>query len=196
MGAGVGPFAPGVSPEHLLRAKVGWPVLTDPPMDPANTLTVPADEIVLGAEKGQEAHVYPDSLLRVWHIVNGSLDGEPYMVAYCPRCASGVAFDPVVDGTRLTFEVIGAYQGTFVMRDLETGTLWGHLTGEALAGPLVGHALPQRPVWMSTWEQWLAAHPKSLVPRPPGPLDRGPAVRTEVGAWWRRTVGRPHVLGI
>ena len=37
-------------------------------MDPAGTLSVPADEIVLGAEGGGEAHVYPESLLRVWHI--------------------------------------------------------------------------------------------------------------------------------
>jgi hypothetical protein len=36
----------------------------------------------------------------------------------------------------------GLYDGLFVMRDTETGTLWNHITGEALYGELVGRRLP------------------------------------------------------
>lgn len=46
-----------------------------------------------------------------------------------------------MDGRRLFFEEKGIYNGVFVMRDRETGTLWSHYTGEGLSGPLKGRRL-------------------------------------------------------
>jgi hypothetical protein len=40
------------------------------------------------------------------------------------------------------FVVTGVYDGLFVMRDIETSTLWNHITGEAVHGPLRGRTLP------------------------------------------------------
>lgn len=51
-----------------------------------------------------------------------------------------------------------------MMYDRETGTLWSHITGEALAGPLKGQglrmlsALPQ-----VLWKDWRANYPQSQV---------------------------------
>ncbi len=39
------------------------------------------------------------------------------------------------------FENVGLYDGLFVMQDVESKTLWNHITGEALYGPHVGRAL-------------------------------------------------------
>jgi hypothetical protein len=39
------------------------------------------------------------------------------------------------------FDNVGLYDGLFVMQDKETKTLWNHITGEALYGPLVGRSL-------------------------------------------------------
>ena len=39
------------------------------------------------------------------------------------------------------FENVGLYDGLFVMQDIESKTLWNHMTGEALYGPHVSRAL-------------------------------------------------------
>ena len=39
------------------------------------------------------------------------------------------------------FNNVGLYDALFVMQDVETKTLWNHITGEALYGPLVGRTL-------------------------------------------------------
>jgi hypothetical protein len=48
---------------------------------------------------------------------------------------------PTIDGKAHHFIVGGVYDGVFVMKDLETGTLWNHITGEAMHGPLAGRRL-------------------------------------------------------
>ncbi len=39
------------------------------------------------------------------------------------------------------FNNVGLYDALFVMQDTETKTLWNHITGEAIYGPLVGRTL-------------------------------------------------------
>ncbi len=48
---------------------------------------------------------------------------------------------PVIDGKLLHFDNVGLYDALFVMQDKETKTLWNHITGEAVYGPLVGRTL-------------------------------------------------------
>ncbi len=54
-------------------------------------------------------------------------------------------------------------RNSLVMFDRETGTLWSHLTGEALEGPLVGQQLEQLLSEQTTWGRWRAEHPKTLM---------------------------------
>src|SRR5712692_1673977 len=49
------------------------------------------------------------------------------------------------------------------MFDRETGTLWSHLTGEALQGPLLGTHLQQVLSEQTTWGRWRAEHPRTLM---------------------------------
>lgn len=51
------------------------------------------------------------------------------------------------------------------MQDRETGTLWSHVSGEALSGPLAGSVLEQVPMVQTTWREWVAVHPRTLVLR-------------------------------
>ena len=44
----------------------------------------------------------------------------------------------MLDGLLFTFEVFGLHQGVLTMIDRETGTVWTHLDGKALRGPLDG----------------------------------------------------------
>ena len=48
---------------------------------------------------------------------------------------------PLVDGELHHFHYGGLYDGLFVMTDARTGSLWHHITGEAMHGPLSGTTL-------------------------------------------------------
>ena len=39
------------------------------------------------------------------------------------------------------FDIVGVYDGLFVMQDRDSKTLWNHITGDALYGPHVGRTL-------------------------------------------------------
>ena len=48
------------------------------------------------------------------------------------------------------------------MRDRETGTIWTHLDGKAIAGPLEGERLQIIAVPHMTWGEWKADHPPTV----------------------------------
>jgi hypothetical protein len=69
-----------------------------------------------------------------------------------------------LNGRTLTFGVSGKLiRNSLVMFDRETETLWSHLTGEALEGPLVGQHLQQLLAEQTTWGRWRAEHPNTLM---------------------------------
>ena len=69
-----------------------------------------------------------------------------------------------VGAQTLTFGVSGMlYRDALVMYDRETGTLWSHVNGQALSGPLVGETLQPIPAIHATWKQWKTLYPNSLV---------------------------------
>ena len=52
---------------------------------------------------------------------------------------------------------------SLVMIDEETRSLWSHLLGEAMQGPLQGTQLEAVPAEMVTWESWRREHPQTTV---------------------------------
>lgn len=70
---------------------------------------------------------------------------------------------PTIEGAPHHFVLTGVYDAVFVMRDVETGTLWNHVTGEAVHGPLVGRALPVSNLLQTTVTQALAIDPTTEV---------------------------------
>ena len=69
-----------------------------------------------------------------------------------------------IDGQRLTFHAEAVWRRNMIIRDDETGTLWQHATGEALAGPFKGTFLPLLGGERTTWHNWRTRYPASLVP--------------------------------
>ncbi len=64
----------------------------------------------------------------------------------------------------LTFQVSGMlWNRSLVMRDLETGSLWSHILGEAMQGKLAGESLRPVPSVLTDWRSWRADHPKTTV---------------------------------
>lgn len=64
----------------------------------------------------------------------------------------------------LTFGVSGMlWEGSLVMIDQETESLWSHLLGEAMQGPLQGTKLEIIPALMTDWATWSASNPDTTV---------------------------------
>jgi hypothetical protein len=69
-----------------------------------------------------------------------------------------------VDGKTLTFGVSGLlWNGSLVMYDQETGSLWSHVLGEAKQGWLHGKKLKQMPSVMTDWRTWSREHQDGTV---------------------------------
>jgi hypothetical protein len=69
-----------------------------------------------------------------------------------------------VKGKTLTFAVSGQlWNGSLVMVDLETRSLWSHILGECVHGPLKGEKLRQLIADTMTWKAWRSAYPDTTV---------------------------------
>ncbi len=69
-----------------------------------------------------------------------------------------------VNGKVLTFGVSGKLvRNSLIMYDRETHSLWSHLTGGAIQGPLQGARLQIVSATQTTWAAWRRAHPDTLV---------------------------------
>jgi hypothetical protein len=64
-----------------------------------------------------------------------------------------------LDGEMHHFVNAGLYDALFVMQDVETKTLWSHITGEALHGALVGTRMPVSNLLQMTAAQALELEP-------------------------------------
>ncbi len=71
---------------------------------------------------------------------------------------------PTRKGKSITFGVSGRlWKDALVMYDRETGSLWSHLTGGAIQGPMEGQTLKPYPASHTTWKRWKRLHPDTLV---------------------------------
>ncbi len=71
-----------------------------------------------------------------------------------------------VDGRVLTFHLVGINNQNFVMQDVETGTWWQQVTGEAIFGPLKGRKLTLLAFDQLTFGAWKAEAPHGRVLAP------------------------------
>jgi hypothetical protein len=143
----------------------GIPALADPAFEDADRARwLREDDRVLGLEIGGEARAYPVRILN-WHeIVNDEVGGQPAAATFCPLCGTGMAFDPRVEGTRLTFGVSGLlYNSDVLMYDRQTESLWTQIGRRAVTGSLRGTELRQIPMLHTTWGRWVAEHPATRV---------------------------------
>jgi hypothetical protein len=124
---------------------------------------------VFGVVLGERARAYPITMLSYHHVVNDRIGSQSIAVTYCVICSSGVAYDPRVDGRRLTFGFEGIWQGVAVLYDHQTKSLWMHLTGECFAGKLKGRVLKRLGTGRQTnWTDWRRHHAATdiLAPDP------------------------------
>lgn len=127
---------------------------------------VESRRLVLGVEHGGEAKAYPIQYLGYHHQVVDTIGGKLIIVTYCTVCRTGRVFEPVVNGQTETFRLVGMDHFNAMFEDKTTGTWWRQVSGEAIAGPLTGQALPEFPSMQTSLDKWSSLYPNTLVMQP------------------------------
>lgn len=121
-------------------------------------------ERVVGLSHHGAIKAYPLKVLNYHEVVDDTAGETPILLSYCPLCGSALAFRRVHNGQTLTFGVSGLlHHSNLVLYDRETESFWDQITGEAIAGPLVGGRLEPIPVDIVPWSAWKRAYPDTLV---------------------------------
>ena len=129
-------------------------------------------ERVLGLFVGGEAVAYPFETLTEAGIVNDTRNGEDVVVFFQPGqvsaldsatiaesrdVGSAAAFNPVLDGEKLTFSYDDG-----VITDDNTGSQW-NVFGQAVSGELEGQELDQLLGFPHFWFAWAAFQPETAI---------------------------------
>jgi thiol-disulfide isomerase/thioredoxin len=163
--------APGAARPERIEDRIRGQAIAaaHPPMEAPTVLPAAraahmrADDVVLGVVAGGRARAYPWWVAKNFHAVNDTLGDVPVAVAFCEQCTGAGAFRRELDGRRLSLEAAGVYNGTIILRDRETRTLWAPFSGKALEGRLAGRTLERLPLAMMRWAEWTALHPETDV---------------------------------
>lgn len=76
-------------------------------------------------------------------------------------------YDRAIGGRTLSFGVSGKlYRNSLIMYDRERDSLWSHLLGAAVDGPMKGTLLETIPSTFTDWESCRRTHPETLVLSP------------------------------
>lgn len=124
------------------------------------------ERLVIGIEENGEAKAYPIQYIGYHHQVQDNLGGKPVIVTYCTVCRTGRVFEPIVDGKKEEFRLVGMDHFNAMFEDATTGSWWRQANGEAIAGSLKGQQLPEIPSTQTTLGQWLKLHPDSKIMQP------------------------------
>ena len=62
-------------------------------------------------------------------VVHDTIADHPVLVVHHRPTQTTVAFDPVIDGTPMHFELLEVAENDVLLRDLASGTIWSGLTG-------------------------------------------------------------------
>ena len=106
-----------------------------------------------------------------WHeMANDVIGGKSISLAYCTLCGSAILYagdhPQAPEGKPFTFGSSGLlYRSNKLMYDRATDSLWNHMEGKPVAGPLAasGIQLKTLPVVQTTWQRWRKRHPDTKV---------------------------------
>jgi hypothetical protein len=124
---------------------------------------VDTSRIVIGLTYKGQSRAYPIQFLGYHHQVFDTIAHQPILVTYCTVCRSGRIFEPIINGKKETFRLVGMDHFNAMFEDETTKSWWRQATGEAIAGKLKGQTLPELQSNQMSLKQWLALNPKSLI---------------------------------
>ncbi len=124
---------------------------------------LPGKMLVYGITLNENFAAVPFALLEKSPVLNTDALGTP-IVVFSPRGeAAALAYERVVDGQELTFQLLENEGSRLTVRDVATGSTWSWESGECLQGAFEGRSL--RRVTGSTvyWGIWAQFHPDTEV---------------------------------
>ena len=140
---------------------------------PANT------EVVGYSDDNGNSICYPlEEMVMPRDILNDTFCDKPLLVTYCAGCRSTMLYNPVVDGQRLTFEVLSIHRRNMTMRDLQTGTVWQQATGEAMFGKLKGKQLGFYYYQQTRLADWIKENPNTFIAKEGDNIRKGLVPKT------------------
>jgi hypothetical protein len=110
-----------------------------------------------------KAKGYPVRFMSYHHQVQDTVGGLSLIVTYCNVCRTGRAYIPEVEGHPEKFRLVGMDHYNAMFEDESTGSWWRQATGEAIAGPLKGKALPEYESIQLTAGKFFELYPDALV---------------------------------
>ena len=149
-----------------LRRPDDIPPIYAPEFVAADAADRPDDEPVIGLALNGAARAYPTGILYRRELVNDMVGGVPVLVSWCPLCYTALAHERRLEGggAAAVFGNQGAlYRGAMTWYDHATGSVWSQPLGMAIAGPQAGRRLALLPAQVTTWGQWRAAYPHTLL---------------------------------
>ena len=145
--------------------KDGIPAIDNPKfVNAEDAKFLKAKDRVLGVYRNGIAKAYPVRILD-WHeVVNDTFADEAILVSYCPLCGTGMVFSAQAKDAAITFGVSGLlYNSDVLLYDRPTHSLWSQILGRAISGGLRNTALTLIPSSHTTWREWRARHPDTIV---------------------------------
>ena len=124
---------------------------------------VDTNRLVIGVTVNGESKAYPIRFLGYHHHIQDVIGGKNIMVTYCTVCRTGRVFEPIVNGKKETFRLVGMDHFNAMLEDATTKSWWRQATGEAISGKLKGQKLPEVYSTQTTLGEWLQLNPTSLV---------------------------------
>ena len=157
-----------VSPDEIRRGgppRDGIPSIDSPKFVSGDDAEFLKDkDRVLGVSRNGIAKAYPIRILDYHEIVNDQFGDEAIVVSYCPLCYTGIVFSAQAADFNFTFGVSGLlYNSDVLLYDRQTGSLWSQILSRSISGQLKGTALPAVPASHTTWRDWSARHPDTIV---------------------------------
>jgi len=132
-------------------------------MSDASHSKIDTSRIVIGVTYKGQSRAYPIQFLGYHHQVFDTIAQKPILVTYCTVCRSGRIFEPMVNGKKENFRLVGMDHFNAMFEDKTTKSWWRQATGEAIAGKLKGQTLPELKSNQMSLNKWLSLNPKSLV---------------------------------
>lgn len=129
----------------------------------AKTNAVDSNRLVIAVVNNGAAKAYPIRFLGYHHFVYDSIAGKDILVTYCTVCRTGRVFEPIVNGKKEQFRLVGMDHFNAMLEDASTKSWWRQSTGEAIAGKLKGAKLNEVFSTQTTLAQWLQLYPASLI---------------------------------
>ncbi len=119
--------------------------------------------VVIAVSQNGESKAYPIRYIGYHHQVRDTIGNKPVMVTYCTVCRTGRVFEPLVNGKLENFRLVGMDHFNAMFEDESTKTWWRQVTGEAVAGPLKGSAIPEVESMQMTVNKFFSMYPFGKV---------------------------------